>query len=101
MEVFMIAALLTRSAADTNTVNEAETRDEELKQRVLSYLDHQQIGLARRVRVHVVDGIVLLSGSVITYHQKQVAQECWKRVAGIIGVRNELEVRATTWSLRS
>ncbi|MFO1021980.1 MAG: hypothetical protein U0903_15000 [Planctomycetales bacterium] len=71
----MIAALLTKpvstkSASQISDDFRELTRDEELKGRVESYLDHQQSRLSSRVEVKVIAGIVVLEGIVTSYHQK-------------------------------
>lgn len=71
----------------------SEVQDEDLKNRVLRDLEKQNITSLRLIEVEVLSGIVLLSGTVENYHHKQVAQEVWKRVAGILGVQNGIEVR--------
>ena len=70
-----------------------ENNDEDLQVRVLEDLRSQNFESLRNVEVDVLSGIVLLTGSVYSYHEKQVAQEVWKRVGGIIGVQNALLVR--------
>ena len=50
-------------------------------------VDDADIGVA----VH--NGVVTLSGFVHQYYQKSVAERAVKRVAGVVGVANDLEVR--------
>ena len=50
-------------------------------------VDDTDIGVA----VH--NGVVTLSGFVHQYYQKSVAERAVKRVAGVVGVANDLEVR--------
>ena len=50
-------------------------------------VDDADIGVA----VH--NGVVTLSGFVHQYYQKSVAERAAKRVAGVVGVANDLEVR--------
>lgn len=70
-----------------------ENQDEDLKVRIEEDLERQNFESLRAVEVDVLSGIVLLTGHVDSYHEKQVAQEVWKRVAGILGVQNDLLVR--------
>jgi len=70
-----------------------ENEDEDLKVRIEEDLERQNFESLRAVEVDVLSGIVLLTGHVDSYHEKQVAQEVWKRVAGILGVQNDLIVR--------
>jgi osmotically-inducible protein OsmY len=43
--------------------------------------------------VEVLDGIVTLTGTVNNYAKKQAAQEAAHRIAGVLDVANEIEVR--------
>ncbi len=45
------------------------------------------------IAVAVKDGVVTLTGFVTTYAQKFAAERAVKRVAGVIGVANDVEVR--------
>ena len=45
------------------------------------------------IAVTVKDGVVTLAGFVHTYVEKSVAEAAAKRVAGVVGVANDLEVR--------
>ena len=53
--------------------------------------------LGKRIRVEVIDREVLLTGSVRTYFQKQMAQESLRGVDGLGRIVNRLEVAAATW----
>ncbi|MGQ0635986.1 MAG: BON domain-containing protein [Planctomycetaceae bacterium] len=46
----------------------------------------------RRLEVEVLNGVVVLSGEVATYYQKQLAQAMVQRVDGVGRVANGLEV---------
>jgi osmotically-inducible protein OsmY len=50
-------------------------------------LEHADIAVA------VKDGVVTLSGFVRSWGQKRAAEEAAKRVAGVLGVANDIEVR--------
>jgi osmotically-inducible protein OsmY len=45
------------------------------------------------VAVAVKDGVVTLAGFVRSFRQKRITEEDVKRVAGVIGVANNIEVR--------
>jgi osmotically-inducible protein OsmY len=47
----------------------------------------------QNIQFELVDRDVLLSGSVRSYFQKQMAQECVLRITGVRQVVNTLEVR--------
>jgi osmotically-inducible protein OsmY len=46
----------------------------------------------RRVRFRLSDGEVVLTGTVSTFFQKQMAQESLRRINGISRIVNELHV---------
>src|SRR5690606_18280032 len=45
------------------------------------------------IAVAVKDGVVTLTGYVRSYSQKLQAESCAKRIKGVVGVANDLEVR--------
>jgi osmotically-inducible protein OsmY len=49
----------------------------------------------RQVRFEAADGRVVLKGNVGTFFQKQMAQEAIRRIDGVEGIDNLLEV---TWA---
>ena len=51
---------------------------------------------ASDIAVAVKDGVVTLSGFVRTYAEKLEAEAAAKRVAGVVGLANDLEVRLST-----
>ena len=48
---------------------------------------------ASDVTVTVADGIVTLAGFVLNYFDKEQAEADAKRVAGVVGLANDIEVR--------
>ena len=67
--------------------------DNEIKEQVLRELKwDSRIGWAQ-IGVAVTDGLVVLSGEVNTYAKKLAAQQAAHRVAGVLDVGNEIEVR--------
>jgi len=71
----------------------ARTDDLNLRQDVLDELEWDPSIDARSIGVGVEDGIVTLTGHVSTYSEKFDAEKITKRVYGVRGVANELEVR--------
>lgn len=69
-----------------------EPEDQDIRRRIENFLWGRHVYALRRVRVTVRDREVTIKGSVRTYHEKQVATACCQRVAGVLYVRNELEV---------
>jgi osmotically-inducible protein OsmY len=67
--------------------------DRDLKQRILRELKWDSRVSWASVNVEVTDGIVTLVGIVPSYVQKIAAQEAAHRVAGVLDVANDIEVR--------
>lgn len=72
---------------------ERRKTDSEIKQQVLRELKwDSRIGWAQ-IGVDVGDGVVNLSGVVNSYGKKSAAQQAAHRVAGVLDVANDIEVR--------
>jgi osmotically-inducible protein OsmY len=67
--------------------------DRDLKQRILRELKWDSRVSWASINVEVTDGIVTLVGTVTSYAQKIAAQEAAHRVAGVLDVANDIEVR--------
>lgn len=67
--------------------------DSMLQQEVLDELQFEPILNAAEIGVAVKDGVVTLSGYVDSYMQKLTAEKAAKRVRGVRGVAEEIEVR--------
>ena len=68
------------------------TQEQRLRDSVLRQLEWDPQFDASRVGVTVNEGIVTLSGYVDTYAAKLMAERCARKVYGIQGVANELQV---------
>jgi len=68
------------------------TQEQHLRDNVARQLEWDPQFDASRVAVTVKDGIVTLSGYVETYAAKLAAERCARKVYGIQGVANELQV---------
>ena len=66
--------------------------DEALAHRVRLSIDRSGLHGLRLIDVEVIGDTVILSGQVVTFHQKQLATSFARRVAGVIEVANRLEV---------
>lgn len=64
----------------------------DLANRVKSFLAGRHFGPLRSLRVEVLGDTVLLAGTVSSFHERQVALECCKRVAGVRHVVDEVVV---------
>ena len=58
----------------------------DLKRRILNFLASRNRPGLRQIEVRVEGGVVLLSGRVRSYYDKQLASHCCSRVAGVIQV---------------
>ena len=67
--------------------------DDEIKRDVEEELDWEPHIDATDIAVAVKDGVVTLSGFARGYGQRRAAEAAAKRVAGVLGVANDLEVR--------
>ena len=67
--------------------------DSEIKQQVLRELKWDSRIAWSEIGVEVLGGIVTLTGTVNNYASKQAAQEAAHRIAGVLDVANEIEVR--------
>ena len=65
----------------------------ELQRRVQQFLMTAHLPALRHVGVEVVDDSVVLTGSVQSFYEKQMATEFARRVAGVVSVVNSIEVR--------
>lgn len=73
-----------------------------LRHRIAGELQWHSGADATRVEVSVVNGgVIVLDGIVHTYAEKCSIEEVLKRVPGVAGVRNRLEVRLTIGDYRT
>ena len=75
--------------------------DRDLKQRILRELKWDSRVSWASISVEVVDGVVTLLGTVPSYAQKIAAQEAAHRVAGVLDVANDIEVRPSDQFMRT
>ena len=68
----------------------------DLRDRIHLVLSCEPHLLGKPIRVEVIDREVLLTGSVRTYFQKQMAQESLRGLDGVKRIVNRLEVSAAT-----
>lgn len=68
------------------------TQEQRLRDNILRQLEWDPQFDASRVGATVTDGIVTLSGYVDTYAAKLAAERCARKVYGVQGVANELQV---------
>lgn len=78
----------------TFTTNSADAADIALRQRVEIFLAQRHMPALRQVRVEVRKGTVWLRGQVRTFYEKQLLQQCSRRVAGVIRLVDLVEIEA-------
>ena len=91
-----MSAIIDRAEARTFSTNEpAKSRpeDEEIARKALIALRVNPCIPAERIMVIVIDRLITLEGSVEFQVQKMLAEASVKRLGGITGIRNRLEVR--------
>jgi osmotically-inducible protein OsmY len=74
--------------------------DAQLQRDVLDELDWEPSVDAAQIGVTAKDGVLALTGHVPVYAKKHTAEEVARRVHGVRGVANEIEVRPTDAHLR-
>src|SRR5436853_1508128 len=69
--------------------------DSEIREQVLREMKWDtRVGWSH-IGVHVNDGVVTLTGTVPNYAEKEAAQQAAHRVAGVLDVANDIEVKVT------
>ena len=89
--------MYSREQSEDRAANNAE----DLARRVRLSVDRSRMHGLRLIDIEVIGDTVVLSGQVVTFHQKQLATAFARRVAGVVEVVNRLEVqngRTTTIS---
>ena len=69
--------------------------EQRLQERIENALTSNPYIPVKRVRCRTDHGQVTLSGRVSSYFQKQMAQEAVRRLDGVCGIENLLEVKWT------
>lgn len=68
------------------------TSDRDLERRITSFLLSKHKPSLRQLGVKVHSGHVTLSGSVKSFYDKQLAISCAQRVAGVVGLTDQVGV---------
>jgi hypothetical protein len=66
--------------------------DQDLKRRVALFLAGRHVASLRRLEVEARGGTVTVRGRVGSFYEKQLSQQCCRRVAGVIEFIDEVEV---------
>jgi osmotically-inducible protein OsmY len=72
-----------------------ESADRDLERRVLNFLRGWQMPGLRNVEVQAADGTVTLRGTVNSFYEKQLSQQCCRRVAGVLKLIDSISVAAS------
>jgi osmotically-inducible protein OsmY len=66
--------------------------DCDLQRRVMSFLASRHVPGLRNLAVDACSGVVTISGQVLTFYEKQLCNQCGRRVAGVLELINEVNV---------
>jgi len=75
--------------------DQAPETDRELERRVISFLETKHVPALRYLEVKARAGVVTLSGRVYTFYEKQLCNQCCRRVPGVRQLVNEVDVIGT------
>lgn len=68
--------------------------DLELERRIKNYLQGRHQPALRNLEVEAQGGTVTLRGTVRSFYEKQLGQQCCRRVAGVVRLIDSIEVAA-------
>ncbi len=68
--------------------------DNDVRQRVSSFLNSRHIATLRLLNVDVQNGSCTVSGNVSSFYEKQVALNSCRRVAGVLSLVDALDVQS-------
>src|ERR1700732_1691041 len=80
----------------TMTTKTLKRRDDNIRDHVLFELKSDPKIMSSDIAVTVRDGVATLSGFVASYWEKDAAEEAAKRVYGVKGVANDIEVKPSS-----
>ncbi|MEX2140490.1 MAG: BON domain-containing protein [Pirellulales bacterium] len=66
--------------------------DRDLERRITSFLAARHVPGLRNLAVEAQNGIVTVSGQVLTFYEKQLCNQCCRRVAGVLELINAVDV---------
>lgn len=73
----------------------ANLHDEDLERRITSFLFDRGVGALRQIEVQARRGTVELRGQVHSFYHKQLCLSCCRRVAGVVGLVDNIAVLPT------
>jgi len=74
------------------TTKSTSPSDQDLQHRVALFVQQRQLTFGANVTVSARRGVVILKGTVPTFHQRQLLIAFARKVAGVVQVQDELEV---------
>jgi hypothetical protein len=84
----------TVTALATLPISPPTSADRDLQNRVSLFIQQRQLSRgAQQLTVLASRGVVTLSGIVPTFHQRQLLHSLTRHVAGVVQVRDELDVQ--------
>jgi hypothetical protein len=66
--------------------------DDELEGQLKAMLAIRHLPSLGRISIRVVDAVIFLGGTVMTYFERNVCEECCRQIPGVAGICNEIEV---------
>ena len=72
-----------------------EHPDRDLERRVVSYLSGRHVPGLRHLEVEACSGTVTLRGTVNSFYEKQLGQQCCRRVAGVVKLIDAVDVASS------
>lgn len=69
-------------------------QNDDLERRVVNYLVGRQMPSLRHLNVTAENGVVTISGRVKSFYEKQLCQQCCRRVAGVVKLVDDVLVGA-------
>jgi osmotically-inducible protein OsmY len=82
--------------SDMDRLLDTDDADRDLERRVLGFLSTRHVPGLRNLQVQAHKGVVTVSGRVLTFYEKQLCNECCRRVAGVMQLVNSVDVADCT-----
>ena len=79
----------------TTNVSFSDSDDRDLEERIATFLVATHHCCFRQLKIRAKNGKVTLSGPVHSFYQRQLAVNCCRRVAGVTGLVDQIEVVGT------
>ena len=77
---------------DQEIAIDQELRDLALEARILQFLSSRHVPGLRNLCVRAKNGIVTVTGKVLTFYEKQLCNQCCRMVPGILQLINSVDV---------